>query len=220
MTEEITIQGLLDNEKAEIEDSIIGQFDNEAKIDDNNNLPPPPPMPEKKNKEQLIKEIQQIEEKLGRKPSSHSKLRRHNKEELLKMIANMMNETLGTPQQNEQHPQEEPQKLTEEQRAKFLNSAAESMFLFHSVLMNISENVSVQFKDKTGGQPALEGLTQMTIEKKQALLDVFREIYLKYPDQIDKYLSPITRYAMITLSTMGHCMANNFLKKKKNLEEN
>ncbi len=88
-----------------------------------------------------------------------------------------------------------------------------SLFNLNVMLFNSAEQLS-KLQDKYIN---LEGLTNDVFEEEKEYKNVLYEIYCEHYEEIDKYLSPLTVYAMLVVKTTSLRYAKN--KKKKSSEE-
>jgi hypothetical protein len=172
----------------------------------------------KQTKTDIIDDIRALEVQLGIKPQTDNKLKRLTKQELLKNLANMMNENFHKTQVEEQikEVQEEEKKEAVMNNSK---QVAHGLFMMHSLVIEGLEALSINYKSKTQDIPLLDGAGEKNKAAKENLVKVFEAIYLKYNIQIDTYLNPMIQYAIITSSILVSSAAENIKKKKANLRE-
>lgn len=171
----------------------------------------------KKTKTDIIDDIRKLEVELGLKPQTDNKLKRLTKQELLRNLANMMNENFHKTQVEEQI-KEEIQEQKNEVIQNNSKQVAVGLFMMHSLVLEGLEALSINYKSKTQDIALLEGASEKNKAAKENLIKVFEQIYLKYNTQIDTYLNPMIQYAIITSSILVSSAAENIKKKKLNSE--
>lgn len=218
--DEISVDMLLDKEKSDIEQAIIDKFKTEEKpevIEENskNDLM-------KRKKDELIADINELEKALCLPVTPEGKLNRCTKVKLTKILAELMNKTLEptpTPEISNSNTLEGESEEKMQRTVAMTNLITENMFTMHSMLLGALESGSVHFKHKTGDIALLQGLSEANMKRKQELLAILKQMYLKYKNEIDQYVSPVTLYFSAVTSMCVETATSNVSQKKKSLNQ-
>ena len=208
-----TVDMLLDNEKSDIENALVEKFQKQPKseviYDDVENNPL-----KGKKKYELISDVRNLEEKLGKEVTAESKLNRLTKVQLSKKLAELMNESI-LGEKVEENESEERIQVT----ANMSGIIAENMYAIHSVLISGLEVGVNSLSDKTGGIELFKGLSKKNEDRKNQFIPVFRQLYEKYKNQIDDYVNPVALYIAMIGGMCTETAVSNYSKKKTNSEE-
>lgn len=219
------IDFLLDDEKQKMEQEVVASFiPSETEIFEKEEVKEEVPI-SKKKKADLVDDFMKLQEEKGEVKFSRSKLERMNKGQIIKELANFMNEAILPTKQAE--PTSDavstvdapPQPATGELNPHQLELVSQGLFQMNQVLISLLETGSQYAKDKTGGIAVLENWSLKTLEKKQQFLDVFKLIYKDYKVELDKYLSPIVQYTILMGNSAAEVIVANVQKKKQLLEK-
>lgn len=229
------IDFILEDEKKRIEEEMVNKYDldkngkeekdEEPERQEKIDKPEKIRDPNKKKKDELINDFLEMQKIAGKDEYTDTKLRRMNKAEIIKLIANYMNESISGDKSTEV---EKKVKIDEngcpvivetpkfELNADKLMLVAEGIFQINLAFTSVLENASVHLKHKTYDIAVLEKWTEKVAGKKKELLIIFSQMYLDYKVEFDKYLSPLVQYAIIMIQTGAECALTNLKKKKEN----
>lgn len=226
------IEFLLEDEKKKIEEQIMNKHniepvksDKEEKDNDEPIKPKTTDINKRKKKNELIADyLNMIKLKGIENPEwTESKLRRLNKDEIIKLISNFMNEEIADSKTEKKIKIDEETGMPviiEMPKSVELNGdklalVAEGIFQINLALVSTLETASHYVKHKTYDIAVLEEWTQKVADKKKELLIIFSQMYLDYKVEFDKYLSPIVQYSIIMLQTGAQCVVSNLKKKNE-----
>lgn len=212
------INFLLDEEKKNIEEDILKKH-----TADKEEINEPINKPEnlnKKKKSDLINEFLKLQEVSGGGEWDEKKLKRLNKDEIIKLIANFMNAKINeTETKIFENPETGKPEIVElpknEMTGEKLNLIAHGIFSINMALVQICETGSNYLKDKTYGISVLEGWSGKINDRKQDLIIIFSQLYFQYKDEFDKYLSPFSQYLIIMAQSATSTAIENLKKKKE-----
>lgn len=216
--EKINFDSLLESEKNAIENKIYEKVatpveTNEIKENsDAKNL-------KGKTKADLIIDLQNLEKATGLEITDEKKLKRWTKQELLKRIGDILAGSVqtvdGEGKKKEDVDPKDVKQIPPESLRDDINLCANGLYRMNLMVSALLENTSIVLKEKTGDIPVLSGFCMKIEEQKPILIDVFKEIYLKYKDELKTVVSPISQYGIIMTTTAMSVASENIAKKKK-----
>lgn len=169
-------------------------------------LPPPPPLIDmnvNRTKKELIDTVLELQDKLKiENPQPESQLKKLRKIELEKRLAELADSGLKKAQQEMI------------QAAVTPGGIAEQLFVMNVALCSLSETISGRFKEQTGDVNILEGWREKVIQQKEDFLPILQRIYTDHKPVIDRYVSPVSQWGFIMLSTATSTVIDNTRKKK------
>jgi hypothetical protein len=215
-------EAILDSEIQEMEKTIISEFQPQP-AEDGEKIPPPPKEKAKKpfTKAELIKDILDLETKIGGEISDEKKLRRLTKTELEKHMAEIINgQATKNPYAQSLAPLPDIPEAKAGAEGNDTKIAIRTLNNINLTLVAIAENLSISFKEKTAGIELLKGWTNKVKNMDSELNEVFAMILQKYGANIQKYVDPLASYAIIMMSSASVVVNENYREKKKDSEKN
>ncbi len=225
--EKITFDNLLESEKNAIENKIyenVAAPKNENEIKESGDVK----NLKGKTKTDLIEDLQNLEKATGLEITDAKKLKRWTKQELLKRIGDILSGSVqvvdGEGKKKEDKPfsqgEEDLKPINPESLKDDINICANALYRMNLMVSALLENTSVALKDKTGGIPVLSGFCGKLEEQKPIMIDLFKDIYLKYKDELKTVVSPLSQYGIIMGTTAMSVASENLAKKKMQSTEN
>ena len=212
MEEKLSFEQILESEKEEIEKSILEKnadtIPQDKEVEDKKNLITG------KSKFDMIIDLQNLEKTLGMEITDEKKLKRWTKAELAKRIGDLLSGAIKKTEIGEPVKEEISQNSPSPDFANDVNLCANALYRMNLMISGLLENTSILLKDHTGDVPVLQGFCGKIEEQKPLMLDVFKDIYLKYKDEIKPYVSPMAQYGFI-MTTSAMAVASENIKKKK-----
>lgn len=217
------INFLLDEEKKNIEEDILKKH-----TADKEEINEPINKPEnlnKKKKSDLINEFLKLQEVSGGGEWDEKKLKRLNKDEIIKLIANFMNAKMNETEtkiiENAETGKPEIIEIQKEGLSgEKLLLVSEGLFQINLAFAGLLESGSVYFKNRTYDIALLENFTKKLENRKKDLIIIFSQIYCDYKAELDKYLSPLVQYSIVMFQSASTTIIENLDKKKKEQKEN
>lgn len=99
------------------------------------------------------------------------------------------------------------------------NPAAVTLYNLNYIASQTFESISIAAKEKTFNIAVLEGFCDGITKKRDQFLRVFARLTEEHGEIINKYLSPVTEYALLMLATAAPVIKDNIKKKKKSSDE-
>lgn len=169
-------------------------------------IPSEPPlidMQVKRTKQELINAVLELQTKLGiENPPVESQLKKLRKVDLEKRLAELAETGLKKVQ-------------IESMRAAITpGGVAEQLFVMNVALCSLSETISGRFKEQTGDVNILEGWREKVIRQKEDFLPILQRIYQDHKPVIDQYVSPVSQWGFLMMSTATSTVIDNTRKKK------
>lgn len=222
---EVIEDNTFEKEKEQIEKEIIESMqkehlkDKKEEIADTFNL--------KKTKQELIDNFIELQKTQGEILYSEGVLKKMTKASIIKTVGEYTNRALNplppplpVSENGEQPPQpgqqQPPQPTQEQLTGDSFNMIALAMYNMNLCLFSTLESGSIAIKHKTNDIAILEHLTEKYEKRKEAFLVVFKSIYREHKAELDKYLSPLTQYAILTSQVVADTVFCNVNKKKEN----
>lgn len=149
------------------------------------------------------------------------------KQECQKLMAETINEKLGDlaadkPIQLEKSPEvlEQAVKSIQQQASKtqadaqemFLNRRAKTLFNYHLFGAGILETLTCNETVESHLGSNLAGLSKDMLDEKEEFLEILKDLYQDYQEEIDPYINSITVYSLF----MSNKISQRFMENKKN----
>lgn len=219
------IDFLLEEEKRNIEEDILKKHTNDKEEADITDSKPKSQDLNKKKKSDLINEFLKLQEVSGGGEWDEKKLKRLNKDEIIKLIANFMNAKINETEtkiiENEETGKPEIVEIKKEGlTGEKLLLVSEGLFQINLAFAGLLESGSVYFKNRTYDIALLENFTRKLENRKKDLIIIFSQIYCDYKAELDKYLSPLVQYSIVMFQSASTTIIENLDKKKKEQKEN
>jgi len=169
--------------------------------------PPPSTQTAKKKKDDLVKDIIELQKQNGIIPTNPGALMKKKKQELEVILAHLFDYSVkkqsGIPG-------------TENQALDLSGeSVAENLFMMNFAFCKMTEHISETFKKFTYGENFLEGWSQDIENNKKTFLIVLAKIFKEHRDIIIKYATPLGVWAFLMITSATKVVASNIEKKKK-----
>lgn len=178
----------------------------------------------KKTKNSIIEDINKIEELAGLPVTPANKLKRNTKDELMKIMAELLNKTgSGEPIMPSAEPDKffaGPEEIKQHKKAEGpdVSTMAKHMVVYNELIVKVLESLSIKYRDYFDGAPLLEGATESIKRVNPELQMTFELMIKKYGNSVTQYVDPFLMYGSIMLTSLAPVAAENLLKKKKTMD--
>lgn len=170
-------------------------------------------VPRTVTKKKIAADITRICEELGEPVPSAHYFDKTKKAQLIEDLKALMGK--AAQKVMDEKAKEMQQKALYENPEK--NVTVKSLYNANLLVCGILERVTGAMQERTWDINMLDGFMEETSKNRESLMLVFAEIVEEYGAEIQKYVSPINKYAMIMLISAGNTVHNNVAKKKANL---
>jgi len=217
---EETEDKLTEEEKNQIEKEMIEVMQKEhvkqekVDIEDKFNL--------KKTKGELIDAFLEMQKTQGHNKFDEQKLKKMTKAAIVKAVGEYTNEILAGPPPPSTQTNTVEQTIPDAQEmitGDSFQMIALAMYNINLALFNTMESSSIALKHRTGDVAVLASLCEKYEKKKEAFLMIFKAIYREHKTELDKYLSPLAQYAILTSQVVAETVFCNIAAKKKVSEQ-